>query len=218
MNNGRVRLNLGSGVGLLGGFVNVDAFFTREQLEEGMRTKAGFCQNAYIEEGAEYVQADILQLEKAFPENHADYVLLNNVLEHFPIRTVQLVADQIYRVLKPGGQVVIMCPDFNGISRMWAETIASQVGKFTDFELYTNWAEVVYGNQVGPGEYHRCPITPDFVNMLLRVAGFPQETIKVFTYPAYFPFAQEMAKYEGIKVVGDNSVFRTATVLAEAVK
>lgn len=180
MTEQRIRLNLGCGVALLEGFINVDKFYTEEQLLEGARTKEGLCQNAVIQPGYKYVQGDILDLP--FPENYADYVLMSHVIEHIPLRYGLRAVQQIHRVLKPGGNCVIMCPDFNSLARIWLDTVAKHEGSFTAFDWYQFTAESIYGNQVTDGEYHRSPITGDYLNFLLKVAGFTNITVTVYPH------------------------------------
>jgi SAM-dependent methyltransferase len=210
----QVCLNLGCGVGLLSGFINVDAFFTREQLEEGFRTKQGFCANAWIEPGAEYVQADILELHHRFPGHFADYVLLDNVIEHFPIKLVDRALAQIYRVMKPGATLVVVTPDFNCLASVWADHIASKVGTIKDFRLYEYIQEVVYGNQVGAGEYHRVAMTPDYLHYKLKIAGFIDT--KVHVYPMGQP-GPKNGTWKGVEML-PNATMRTDNIFAETRK
>lgn len=183
----KICLNLGSGVAMLRDFINVDAFFTEAQIREGARTKKGFCMNAKVEPNSSFVQANIIELDKAFDENFADYVLMDNVIEHMPIALVTTALQQVYRVMKFGGRLVILAPDFNGLARVWADNIATKVGTFKDFDFYHFMAETVYGNQIGAGEYHRVPITPDYLNYQLRLVGFEQKHIKMSLYPMNGP-------------------------------
>jgi SAM-dependent methyltransferase len=206
----QVKLNLGCGLGLLEGFTNVDAFYTEEQIREGAATKQGPCQAAVVEPGATYVQANILNMP--FPDDYADYALLSEVIEHFAITDVFPALSEVRRVLKPGGVVTITAPDFNGICNQWLGTVASQVGTFKDWALYRFLAETAYGNQAGEGEFHRCPITPDFLNVQLLIAGF--EGIEMTVYRA--GYAPPLG-YDGCRYSPDGKL-RCDDILATARK
>lgn len=205
-----IKLNLGSGIGLLGGFINVDACLTREMIEEGFRTKTGPCRHAVIQPGAEFVQADIRKLP--FDGNYADYVLMNNVIEHLPLREVVPALTEVLRVMKPDAELIVMTPDFNCLARLWNEHIGSQVGSFNDWPLFFYLAEVVYGNQTGIGEYHSIPMTPDFLRHCLDSAGFERITLEIY------PMGQKTP--EGIDGVefSPTAINRTDNLIARAYK
>lgn len=204
-----VKLNLGCGVGLLGGFINVDRYFSEHEIIKGWQTKTGFCANAHWEPGAEYCRANILSMP--FEDNFADYALLNNVIEHFAMREVHPALLEIRRVLKPGGELAILAPDFNCLSRLWAEHVATKAGTFVDFQLYNYIAEVIYGNQIGKGEFHRVPITPDYLNMMLLGSGFGNITVTI--YPMHQPGPTDIDGFVNL-----SGVMRTDEIVARAFK
>lgn len=208
------RLNLGSGVAMLGGFVNCDFAFTEEQIRHGWETKTGPCRNALIEPDSTYVQASILELDQAFPASYADYVLLDNVIEHFPMALVATALKQIYRVLKPGGRFVVMAPDFNCLARIWEANIGCKEGSFRDWMTWEYIAEVIYGNQIGPGEYHRTPITADYLNWQLTLAGF--RSIEIVKFPMHSPGPEE-GRYPGIHIQ-EGGLMRTDNLTADCRK
>ena len=212
-----IKLNLGCGIGILSGFINVDACFSIADIEHGIRTHTGPYQNAFIEPGAEFIQADIRDLvPTAFQPDYADFALLNNVIEHFPMAHVIPALTQIFRVLKPGGEILVMTPDFNCLARLWMDRIASKVGRLQESDLhdYHYIAEVIYGNQNGIGEFHSVPMTPDYLRITLAAAGF--ERIEVTVYPMETPCPVGFED-KGIRF-NPRSVNRTDNLIARAYK
>lgn len=159
----KVSLNLGSGIYVRKGFINVDKAYTLEEL----KSKKGAFKNAIVEKGGEYIQADILHLP--FKDNYADYVELLNTIEHFPMRQVIDYMKEIYRVMKPKAKLIILTNNMDGLAVDWL-----QMASRPPFNLkeYFEVAETIYGNQLGPGEFHCCPFTPAFLNYVLTSAGF----------------------------------------------
>ena len=64
----QIKLNLGCGIRLVKGFINVDKAFTLEDI----KAQAGPFRQAVCEKGAKFVQADMCNLP--FEDNFADYI------------------------------------------------------------------------------------------------------------------------------------------------
>jgi SAM-dependent methyltransferase len=207
-----IKLNVGCGIGLLAGFLNIDKYMDYDALVEGHRTKEGSYKDSIIElepDGtpAKFLQADISDTK--LPDAYADYVLLNNVLEHLPMAQLLPAIKEMKRVMKPGAEICIICPDFNNLAELWTKAIASQTGTFKNWDLFLYLAEVIYGNQAHEGEFHRSPITPDLLNYLFQLCGFEQ--IVVTCYPIH----TAVPDYDGNRTALD-SVCRTDTLVARA--
>jgi ubiquinone/menaquinone biosynthesis C-methylase UbiE len=86
-----IRLNLGCGDMLLPGYVNVDVAMERAGKQPD-------------------VCCDVRNLS-AFPDNHADEVMAIHVIEHFYRWEVVDLLKEWVRVLKPGGKLVLECPN-----------------------------------------------------------------------------------------------------------
>ncbi len=86
-----VRLNLGCGDKILQGYVNVDVVASR----------AGKSPD---------VICDLRRLTP-FQDNHADEILAVHVIEHFWRWEVEDILREWIRVLKPGGRMVLECPN-----------------------------------------------------------------------------------------------------------
>ena len=160
-----VQLNLGSGSTLLKDFINVDI--------------------AYKLKAKNYVEADIRDLP--FPDNYADYILARQVLEHIPFLNVMNTLVEWVRVLKPGGRMVITCPNFNLMCQDFLNT------EF-NFQDFYEASKGFYGNQSHEHDFHITPINPEFLTYLLGQLPV-KGTIKSYSrgsecvsYPGYkFP-------------------------------
>lgn len=199
-----IRLNLGSGVWLRSGFINVDNFFTEEQV----KSKKGVFKNARIEPNAKFVQADILHMP--FPDNYADYVEMHQVIEHFPMYRVINYMKEVYRVMKPGAKLVITCPYFTGLAIDWLQMTQLNFDPKTYFDV----AETIFGNQYGDseGEVHRCPFTVPFMNYVLNGAGFFSGELYIIPKGARIPTIGLL------KPIRKNAVARNDILIVETKK
>jgi len=175
----QIRLNLGSGITISRGFINVDKMYT----EKDLKSKKGNFINANFAKGAKYIQADMLALP--FKDNYADYIETVDAIEHISFRFVSIALKEMYRVLKPKGKLVIVTTNFDQLARLWTETIAGKPIETQEaFENYKNVMEVIYGNQANGGEFHCTPFNPQFLAILLDQAGFDiKKKMKMTIYP-----------------------------------
>lgn len=167
MENKLIKLNLGCGVYAHAGWINVDKYLT----EEGLKSKKDNYINAVWEEGAEFVQADILHLP--FPDEYADVVEMHQVLEHMMFRDIVAVLKEIRRVMKTGAELILDVPCFDGLALDWLEMVTKMGDKF-DVEKYVSVMETIVGNQAGgsEGEVHKSLFNPRFMNAVLNTAEF----------------------------------------------
>lgn len=130
-----------------------------------------------------------------------DYILIDNVLEHLPMRDVPMVLYEIRRVLKPGGRCVIAVPDFTFIARSLI-LLEEGLGVFNPV-VHRYFAEVVYGTQVHEGEYHRTPMTPKFLNYLLQMVGFTTYTMEMYPVNVVMPSNE---RFPGANPMNDTNI------------
>lgn len=200
----KIQLNLGSGIHLRSGFINVDKYYTLDQIT----SKTDDFAQAIVEDGAEYIQADIKDLP--FPDNYADYVELMNTIEHFPMKHVAEYMKEIHRVMKPGAELILVTNNMTGLALDWLHMITSPF----DLERYYSISETIYGNQGGDseGELHRVPFTVDFLNHILVESGFKDGKLYIV------PEGTSMPRIGTVDSIDPSAVARNDLLIAEVTK
>ena len=171
MNSKGVKLNLGCGIRLVKGFVNIDNSFDLKDLQQ----KKGIFKNAVIERGSTFMRCDMKKLP--FKDNSVDYVESMESIEHIPIKEVVLVFNEIYRVLKPGHEALIVTLDFADIAKRWLEEFNQP--EFS-MENFFELSETIYGAQWTQGEYHRAAFSPWYIQRLANTIGFSKTDIMYY--------------------------------------
>lgn len=214
---GEIWLNLGSGVSLADGFINVDNFFTLEDLKKGQKEKKGQFQNARVTKDSQFVKADICNLP--FEDNYADYVECNDVIEHQPFNKIADFLKEIYRVLKPGGKLGLSTTNFNELANLWTVNIANS--KFEtpeDWERYFKLSQVIYGNQCGDGEFHKTAFNPIIIAYWLQIVGFKAENIVIRIFPTNSPYLAPQKAYKHVRLNPKNTVVLTEMMWVQCIK
>ncbi len=97
-----MKLNIGCGLNILEGYVNVDKVKTTPQT----------------------VVKDILNLD--YPDDSVEEIYLRHVIEHFFEEEIKRLLQNCYRMLQPDGKIVIETPDFDRIVAAWTQGILSK--------------------------------------------------------------------------------------------
>ena len=182
------KLNIGSGVYLVGGYINVDSMFTEEEIRRDAGKKGTFFSQGHIERGAKFIQANILKLP--FPDNYADITEAHQILEHLRWREIIPALKELYRVTKKGGKILISTPNFDNLCLQWINMIGNPQEKF-DYPKWKDLADCFYGYQANEGETHRNPITPSVLAYYLGLAGYANSTAGVTIFPINAPVPDE---------------------------
>lgn len=173
-----IQLNLGCGITVCKDFINVDKSYTLQELKE----KKGLMQNAVVEKGSKYVQADMTDLP--FKDNFADYIETIDAVEHISFRGILKAFMEMYRVLKVGGTLTVVTPNFDNLAEIWTKEVANRpLSDEATMARYMDIMEVIYGNQANPGEFHTTPINAFFLGFLLQQSGFKEKDIIMTLYP-----------------------------------
>lgn len=136
MKNGSIFLDIGCGRGeFIKGFMNCGV--------EGYAVDQSSAASKYCPE-AELRISDIENDGIPFPNNFFDVVYSKSVIEHFhyPERLIK----EIYRVLKPGGLVITLCPSWEYNYRIYFEDYSHRTpfmfGSLRDIQLIHEFEEV----------------------------------------------------------------------------
>ncbi len=141
-----MKLNLGCGDKILDGYVNVDA------VARGPKAPDLTC--------------DLHRLE--FDDGMADEVLAVHVVEHFWRWEVRDVLREWIRVLKPGGQMVLECPDLAQACRQYLAMPSTGDGPDGQRSMWVFYGDPRYKD---PFMVHRWGYTPKTLGDLMEEVG-----------------------------------------------
>lgn len=193
-----MKVNVGCGWYLAPGYINVDKFMPEKTQGTG-----------------KFKEGDILYLP--FDNDSADLVEAHQVLEHLSMKDVIPALVEIHRIMKIGAKILIDVPSFNGLCLEWLgmELRSSEF----DPQTWHDRAEEFYGIQIHEGEYHRCPMTPNWLAYCLQQAKFSNLEFVLFPKNGRIPNHKKFGiMATSPKPFGDNTVFRHETIFVEAKK
>lgn len=169
-----VRLNLGCGDKILPGYVNVDVVESRA----GKRPD---------------VICDLHRLTP-FADDSTDEVMAIHVVEHFWRWEVEDILREWVRVLKPGGRMVLECPNLTSACEEFLKD-PDRASRPTKEGQRTMW--VFYGDPSWRDPYmiHRWGYTPASLGLLLENVGL----VKVRQEPAQY----KLREPRDMRVVGE---------------
>ena len=133
------KLNIGCGSHLIEGWRNIDPY------AEGPRVERRFVHE--IESGC------------------AGHILLQHVLEHVNFHEQPGFVKELFRILRPGGRLHVIAPDFDVAVKMYYEA-----GMKVE-ALYRAIPAIFGAGRSGP-MMHLSPVTPGRLRDLLEYAGF----------------------------------------------
>jgi hypothetical protein len=169
-----LRLNLGCGDKHLPGYVNVDVASSRAGVQPD-------------------VQCDLRDL-KLFATGSADEILAVHVVEHFWRWEIVDVLHEWLRTLKPGGQMIVECPNLLEACRTLLEDPINGAQPGPEGQR-TMW--VFYGDPAwrDPLMCHRWNYTPQSLKALMEEAGL----VRVRQEPAQF----KLREPRDMRIVGE---------------
>ncbi len=122
-------LNIGSGqrrFDNMAGWINIDCVSRDDQVPD--------------------LICDVGKEKLPFEDGSVDYCVLHQVYEHFGLGEGHGLIRECYRVLKPGGSLIVTVPDIQALAQRWL------LGSISDYIFFVN----VYGAFQGePGDRHK---------------------------------------------------------------
>lgn len=106
---------------------------------------------------------DVKDLSR-FPDNHFDYILASDIIEHFPVDNTPDILKEWRRVLKPGGCIELRLPDLKAICTKYVNGQANAV--------LTSW--LLFGGQDYPGNFHYVAFDRDSLRSVIEPVGFKE--------------------------------------------
>ena len=110
---------------------------------------------------------DVRDLSR-FPDEHFDYILASDIIEHFPIAETNKILTEWRRVLKVGGMIEFRLPDL-------AEICKRYMSGYHDAKK-TSW--LLYGGQTYPGNFHYVGFDRKWLSEILTKNGFEVVEVK----------------------------------------
>jgi len=130
-----LKLHLGCGEQHFDGYVNID----------------------WRKTSATDLVLDITKLP--YPDNSIKQIESYHVIEHLPRHNLQRALRDWYRVLNPGGKLIIECPDFDEIAKLYLAGDEKQL-------------DGIFGLQRFEGDYHLFGYNKTRLSTILERAGF----------------------------------------------
>ncbi len=145
-----IKLNLGCGDKILPGYINVDVAPSRRGQ-------------------APDIISDIRKLDY-IPSSFADEILTVHVIEHFYVWEVAPVLSEWIRVLKPGGKLIVECPNLENAAREFLKNADAAAMGGVEGQR-SMW--VFYGDPAwrDPLMIHRWGYTPNSLAAVLHSVG-----------------------------------------------
>jgi predicted SAM-dependent methyltransferase len=142
-----LRLNLGCGANKIPGYINID---TEKSTNPDL-------------------VHDFVTAELPFSDSSAAEILLFHTIEHISKKLHKKVLLDIWRVLRPGGRLLISYPEFTKCYEFW---------KVNKRGLKDFWEATMFGRQLYASDFHISLMhTPDF-RLVLNECGFHNLVVK----------------------------------------
>jgi len=126
------------------------------------------------------IQAEALNLP--FKDGSIDAIYCSHMIEHIPHSKTDILFLEFFRVLKSGGKLELLCPDFEKIVEMWLEN---------NYEYRWGIGLIkIFGWERYPGDFHYTGFSKGRMLELLPKHGF--EITKIENRPSQ---AKKEAKY-----------------------
>lgn len=106
------------------------------------------------------IVCDIMDIDKHVELGSCDKVRASHVIEHFPTNDVPRLLRKINSILKPGGELEIIVPNFKWHAQL---TLSGQEEQAVYY---------CFGGQLDEWDFHKTGFTPNILSKRLSEAGF----------------------------------------------
>ncbi len=187
-----MKLHLGAGHVYLDGWTNCDiaipdySFLAKDRpdlVQANRTTLDRYYAHPYRRDGIvadRLCVADVFMDARALelPNDSVEEILVVQLLEHFDRREAAEAVREWYRVLQPGGRLVVDTPDLDGLM---LEFLAEKSEERREY-----YYRMIFGSQKNAGAYHKDGYTLAKLAALLSSAGF--EEIRDLVNPLGHPY------------------------------
>ena len=132
----------------------------RVELASGERPHNGYlhCDMRLLESTDLVCRVEVLP----FADNSVESLLASHIIEHFSYWEIDRVLEEWYRVVRPGGNILIITPKFAYIAHGYVE----------GWMDYTESRSRMFGGQDYPGNFHSTMFDSPSMGKTLEKAGF----------------------------------------------
>lgn len=151
------------------------------------------------------IECDVEKCSLPFPAEKFDAVLFTEILEHIAVTDPADIMNEIWRVLRPGGQIILSTPNVCNISNIYALVHGKNIF----------WPPSMF---YGSTDRHNREYTPSEVFDLLDKSGFGSISIFGINCDSNWNSEGSEFSYRLLEVIDENNPIMLNTIIALAIK
>ena len=118
-----------------------------------------------IQPGSDVDFVGSLQDLSAFADGSWDEIYASHVLEHIPMAAILPALQGVFRILKPGGKLMISVPDLETLCRLFLHPQLDKIGRLHVMRM-------IFGAQADAHDFHYVGLNLELLSEFLTGAGF----------------------------------------------
>ncbi|HWO00916.1 MAG TPA: methyltransferase domain-containing protein [Blastocatellia bacterium] len=172
--NGTVALNLGCGLSIAPGWINIDnspnARLARSPWIRWTLWKLGILSDRlYSVAWSDSIKTHDLTKTLPYKDSSVDYVYTSHFLEHLELKDSHRLMSEVFRILKPGGIVRVVIPDLALGARQYIAALEANGGDADAANEFLNWLQL---NRSGLRDPHLWMYDAASLSGMLSTIGF----------------------------------------------